>query len=70
MLYIDASIAVCCGTLRLHVAIVTADLKLLLSAGSDRAWVWNTKADFADEEAKPEQLTIDLPMLRVSDFIM
>ena len=47
-----------CGTLWLHVAIVTADLKLLPSAGSDRAWVWNTKANFADEEAKPEQLAI------------
>ena len=58
MLTIDVSSVVCCGTLRLHVAIVTADLKLLPSAGSDRAWVWNTKADFADEEAKPEQLAI------------
>ena len=37
---------------------VTADLKLLPSAGSDRAWVWNPQADYADEEAKPEQLAI------------
>ena len=70
MLTIDVSSGVYCGTLWLHVAIVTTDLKLLPSAGSDCAWVWNTKADFADEEAKPEQLAIDLPMLRVSDFIV
>ncbi|XP_065893452.1 ran-specific GTPase-activating protein-like [Dysidea avara] len=37
---------------------LTADLKLLPSAGSDRAWVWTTQADLADEEAKPEQLAI------------
>ena len=35
-----------------------ADLKLLPSAGSDRAWVWNPQADYADEEAKSEQLAI------------
>ena len=58
MLTIDVSSVVCCGTLQLNVAIVTTDLKLLLSAVKDRAWVWNTKADFADEEAKPEQLAI------------
>ena len=33
-------------------------MKLLPSAGSDRAWVWNVLADFADEEAKKEQLAI------------
>lgn len=33
-------------------------MKLLPSAGSDRAWVWTVQADFADEEAKPEQLAI------------
>lgn len=27
-------------------------------AGSDRAWVWNTHADFADESPKPELLAI------------
>ena len=37
---------------------MTADLKLLPSAGSDRAWVWNPQADYADEEAKSEQLAI------------
>ena len=33
-------------------------MKLLPSAGSDRAWVWTVQADFADEEAKAEQLAI------------
>ena len=33
-------------------------MKLLPSAGSDRAWVWNVVADFADEEPKKEQLAI------------
>ncbi|XP_062307256.1 ran-specific GTPase-activating protein [Osmerus eperlanus] len=28
------------------------------NAGSDRAWVWNTLADFADEHPKPELLAI------------
>lgn len=33
-------------------------MKLQSSAGSDRAWVWTVQADFADEEAKVEQLAI------------
>ena len=37
---------------------VTPDMKLTASAGSDRAWVWTVQADFADEEAKVEQLAI------------
>ena len=37
---------------------VTAEMKLTPSAGSDRAWVWTVQADFADEEAKAEQLAI------------
>ena len=37
---------------------VTPDMKLQSSAGSDRAWVWTVQADFADEEAKVEQLAI------------
>ena len=41
-----------------HSFAVTADLKVIPSAGSDRAWVWNPKADYADEEAKSEQLAI------------
>ena len=38
--------------------IVTPDMNLLPSAGSDRAWVYTVNADFADEEAKVEQLAI------------
>ena len=37
---------------------VTPDMKLTPSSGSDRAWVWTVQADFADEEAKVEQLAI------------
>lgn len=37
---------------------LTPDMKLQPSAGSDRAWVWTVQADFADEEAKVEQLAI------------
>lgn len=37
---------------------VTQEMKLTSSAGSDRAWVWSVQADFADEEAKAEQLAI------------
>lgn len=33
-------------------------MKLVSSAGSDRAWVWTVQADFADEEPKVEQLAI------------
>ena len=33
-------------------------MKLLPSAGSDRAWVWTVQADYADEEVKLEQLAI------------
>ena len=43
-------------TLSLHT--VTKDMKLLPSAGSDRAWVYTVQADFADEVAKVEQLAI------------
>ena len=38
--------------------IVTPEMKLTASIGSDRAWVWTVQADFADEEAKLEQLAI------------
>lgn len=37
---------------------LTSDMKLVASAGSDRAWVYTVQADFADEEAKTEQLAI------------
>ncbi|XP_049618898.1 ran-specific GTPase-activating protein isoform X1 [Syngnathus scovelli] len=33
-------------------------MELKPNAGSDRAWVWNTLADYADEEPKPELLAI------------
>ena len=38
--------------------VVLPDMALLPSAGSDRAFVWTVQADFADEEAKTEQLAI------------
>lgn len=37
---------------------VTPLMELRPNAGSDRAWVWNTHADFADECPKPELLAI------------
>ena len=58
MQIVKVSHDVYCEAFWLSVDIVTTDLKLLPSAGSDCAWVWNTQADFADEEAKPEQLAI------------
>lgn len=33
-------------------------MELKPNSSSDRAWVWNTLADFADEESKPELLAI------------
>lgn len=38
--------------------VVTPLMELKPNAGSDRAWVWNTHADFADESPKPELLAI------------
>ncbi|XP_019062554.1 ran-specific GTPase-activating protein isoform X2 [Fukomys damarensis] len=37
---------------------ITPMMELKPNAGSDRAWVWNTHADFADEYPKPELLAI------------
>ncbi|NXU38538.1 RANG protein, partial [Drymodes brunneopygia] len=37
---------------------ITPLMELKPIAGSDRAWVWNTHADFADECPKPELLAI------------
>lgn len=37
---------------------VTPMMELKPNAGSDRAWVWNTHADFADERPKSELLAI------------
>ena len=45
------AVKLCCSA-------VTSDMKLVASAGSDRAWVYTVQADFADEEAKTEQLAI------------
>lgn len=33
-------------------------MELKPNTGSDRAWVWNTLADYADECPKPELLAI------------
>lgn len=37
---------------------ITPMMELKPNAGSDRAWVWNTLADYADECPKPELLAI------------
>jgi len=38
--------------------IILPEMKLRPNCGSDRAWVWSTLADFADEEAKSEMLAV------------
>lgn len=37
---------------------VTKDMSLAPNVGSDRSWVWNVLADFADGEAKQDTLAI------------
>uniref|UniRef100_H2YFK5 Ran-specific GTPase-activating protein n=1 Tax=Ciona savignyi TaxID=51511 RepID=H2YFK5_CIOSA len=37
---------------------LTTSMNLLSHCGSERAWVWMTQADFADEEAKEELFAI------------
>ncbi|XP_042193602.1 ran-specific GTPase-activating protein [Callorhinchus milii] len=37
---------------------ISPSMELRPNVGSDRAWVWNAPADFADEEPKPELLAI------------
>ncbi|KAL8599978.1 Ran-specific GTPase-activating protein [Nucella lapillus] len=37
---------------------ITTAMQLKPNCGSDRAWVWSTLADFADEEAKEELLAV------------
>ncbi|KAM5192628.1 ran-specific GTPase-activating protein [Mantella aurantiaca] len=37
---------------------ITPAMELKPNAGSDRAWVWNTYSDYADEAPKPELLAI------------
>ncbi|XP_074641040.1 ran-specific GTPase-activating protein-like [Tubulanus polymorphus] len=48
----DKTLKICANHL------ITPEMKMVPSAGSDRAWVWSTLADFADEEAKIENLAI------------
>lgn len=37
---------------------ISPTMELKPNSGSDRAWVWNTLADYADESPKPELLAI------------
>ncbi|XP_062874026.1 ran-specific GTPase-activating protein [Trichomycterus rosablanca] len=48
----DRTLKICAN----HLVVPLMELKP--NAGSDRAWVWNTHADFADEKPKPEMLAI------------
>ncbi|KAM7018320.1 ran-specific GTPase-activating protein [Tautogolabrus adspersus] len=48
----DRTLKICAN----HHLVPTMELKP--NAGSDRAWVWNTLADYADECPKPELLAI------------
>jgi len=41
-----------------HLFAVMPELELKPNCSSDRAWVWSTPADFADEEPKGELLAI------------
>ena len=38
--------------------VVSSEMKLSPNVGSDRSWVWNVHADFADGEGSPETLAI------------
>ncbi|WWC89579.1 uncharacterized protein L201_004504 [Kwoniella dendrophila CBS 6074] len=38
--------------------IISSDMKLSPNVGSDRSWVWNVAADYAEGEAAPETLAI------------
>jgi len=40
------------------VHVVTSDMKLSPNVGSDRSWVWNVHADYADGEPTAETLAI------------
>jgi len=37
---------------------ILSHMELKPNCGSDRAWVWSTPADFADDESKPELLAL------------
>lgn len=38
--------------------LVSKEMELKPNCGSDRAWVWNVPADYADEEPRKETLAI------------
>jgi Ran-binding protein 1 len=40
------------------VIVVTTEMKLSPNVGSDRSWVWNVHADYADGEPSAETLAI------------
>ncbi|EDO41916.1 predicted protein [Nematostella vectensis] len=48
----DKTLKICANHL------IDPEMELKVNCGSDRAWVWSVKADFADEEVKPETLAI------------
>ncbi|XP_065831195.1 ran-specific GTPase-activating protein-like [Oscarella lobularis] len=48
----DKTLKVCANHL------ITTDMELKPNVGSDRAWVWNVPADFAEETPRPELLAI------------
>jgi len=48
----DKTLKVCANHL------ITSDMKLSPNVGSDRSWVWNCAADYADGEATAETLAI------------
>ena len=47
-----------CGGVVTGTLLVTTDMELKPNVGSDRAWVWNVPADFAEETPRPELLAI------------
>ena len=46
---------------------ITANMDLKPMTGSDKSWVWNTHADFADEVAKPETLAVRFKTKEIAD---
>ena len=54
--YVLVSIKIDNRTFFFH--LVAPIMELKPNCGSDRAWVWSTPADFADQEPKPELLAI------------
>ncbi|KAG3262086.1 RANBP1-like, partial [Ictidomys tridecemlineatus] len=51
----DKTLKICANH---YIHYTTPTMELKPNAGSDRAWVWNTHADVADEYPKPELLAI------------